>query len=404
MTDGTDGGGEDGEDDRNAAGERRRVLVLTGTRAEYGLLSSSMAAIRDHEALSLQVVATGMHLSPRHGRTVEDIREDGFAVDREVLMQLDGDTGTAMAKSLGIGTAGLADAFASLDPDVVLLLGDRDEALAGTLAAAHMNVPVAHVHGGDAMHGAVIDDSIRHAITKFAHLHFPASERSAERIRRMGEEAWRVTVSGAPGLDDVLAGEYDAPEEVLERHDLDPARPLLLVVQHPLTTQPERAGEQMAATLDAVESVDAQVVLIYPNADAGGGRMIDEIESRTFDEDVRAFRSLPRREYLGLMAAADAMVGNSSSGIIEAPSFDLPVVDVGPRQEGRERTAETLSVPHEADAIREAIVRCLADDSLREAVAAAANPYDYGGAGERICERLASVTIDESLLRKRLTY
>lgn len=393
--------GEAGSDD---ASRDRRVLVLTGTRAEYGLLKSSMEAIRDHESLSLQVVATGMHLSPRHGRTVDDIREDGFAVDREVLMLLDGDTGTAMAKSLGIGTAGLAEAFESLDPDVVLLLGDRDEALAGALAAAHMNVPVAHVHGGDAMHGAIIDDSIRHAITKFAHIHFPASERSAERIRRMGEEEWRITVSGAPGLDDVLAGEYDDPDEVLERHDLDPDRPLLLVVQHPLTTQPERAGEQMAATLDAVESFDAQVVLIYPNSDAGGGRMIDEVESRDLGEGVRAFRSLPRREYLGVMAAADAMVGNSSSGIIEAPSFDLPVVDVGPRQEGRERAAETLSVPHETDAIREAIARCLDDESLRERVADAENPYDYGGAGERICERLASVTLDEALLRKRLTY
>jgi UDP-N-acetylglucosamine 2-epimerase (non-hydrolysing)/GDP/UDP-N,N'-diacetylbacillosamine 2-epimerase (hydrolysing) len=388
----------------NASGTRdRRVLVLTGTRAEYGLLRSSMAAIRDHGDLVLQVVATGMHLSPRHGRTVEEIRADGFDVDRTVLMQVEGDTGRAMAKSLGVGTAGLAEAFESLAPDVVLLLGDRDEALAGALAAAHMNVPVAHVHGGDAMHGAVIDDSIRHAITKFAHLHFPASERSAERIRRMGEEPWRVTVAGAPGLDDVLAGEYEDPATVLERHDVDPDRSLLLVVQHPLTTEPEHAGEQMATTLDAVGSFDAEVVVIYPNSDAGGDRMIAEIEARE-DDDLRAFRSLPRREYLGLMAAADAMVGNSSSGIIEAPSFGLPAVDVGPRQEGRERAANTLSVAHETDAIRAAIERCLTDEAFRERAADAANPYDYGGAGERICERLAEVELGEELLRKRLTY
>jgi UDP-N-acetylglucosamine 2-epimerase (non-hydrolysing)/GDP/UDP-N,N'-diacetylbacillosamine 2-epimerase (hydrolysing) len=384
--------------------DERRVLVLTGTRAEYGLLRSSMAAIRDRDGLRLQVVATGMHLSPRHGRTVEEIREDGFAVDREVLMQVEGDTGKAMAKSLGIGTSGLAEAFASLDPDVVLLLGDRDEALAGALAAAHMNVPVAHVHGGDSMHGAIIDDSIRHAITKFAHLHFPVSELSAERVERLGEEPWRVTTVGAPGLDDVLAGEYDDPASVLERHGLDPIEPVLLVVQHPVTTQSERAGEQMAATLDAVESFDTQAVVIYPNSDAGGDRMIDEIESREFDGHVRTFRSLPRREYLGLMAAADAMIGNSSSGIIEAPSFALPVVDVGPRQEGRERAANTLSVPHETDAIREAIERCLADESFRERVRDCENPYDYGGAGERICERLAEVELGEDLLRKQLTY
>lgn len=384
--------------------DERHVLVLTGTRAEYGLLRSSMAAIRDRDGLALQVVATGMHLSPRHGRTVEEIREDGFAVDREVLMQVEGDTGKAMAKSLGVGTSGLAEAFASLGPDVVLLLGDRDEALAGALAASHMNVPVAHVHGGDSMHGAIIDDSIRHAVTKFAHLHFPVSELSAERVRRLGEEPWRVTTVGAPGLDDVLAGAYDDPAPVLERHGLDPEEPLILVVQHPVTTRSGRAGEQMAATLDAVESFDAQTVVIYPNSDAGGDRMIDEIESRAFRGRVRTFRSLPRREYLGLMAAADAMVGNSSSGIIEAPSFSLPVVDVGPRQEGRERAENTLSVPHETGAIREAIDRCLTDEAFRERVRDCENPYDYGGAGERICERLAEVELGEDLLRKRLTY
>ena len=383
--------------------DRRRVLVLTGTRAEYGLLRSSMAAIRAHEDLTLQVVATGMHLSPRHGTTVEEIREDGFDVDRTVLMQVDGDTGRAMAKSLGLGTTGLAEAFESLDPDVVLLLGDRDEALAGALAASHMNVPVAHVHGGDATHGGTIDDSIRHAITKFAHLHFPASERSAERIRRLGEEPWRVTTVGAPGLDDVLAGVYEDPTTVLERHDLDPDGPLLLVVQHPLTTEPEHAGEQMAATLDAVGSFDGEVVVIYPNSDAGGDRMIAEIEARE-GGDLRTFRSLPRREYLGLMAAADVMVGNSSSGIIEAPSFGLPVVDVGPRQEGRERAANVVSVPYEVEAIRDALERCISDEGFRDRASDVENPYDYGGAGERIRDRLSEVTLDQRLLRKGMTY
>jgi len=380
----------------------RDIAVLTGTRAEYGLLKSSMEAIEDDDRLSLSVIATGMHLSPRHGMTVEEIRDDGFTVDREVLMQLDGDSGTAMAKSLGVGIMGFADTLKELDPDIVLLLGDRDEALAGTLTAAHVRIPVAHVHGGDSMHGATIDDSIRHAITKFAHIHFPASELSAERLRKMGEEEWRITVSGAPGLDDILAEKYDTPKSTLEKYDLDPDRPLLLVVQHPVTTQPERAGEQMEATIDAVESFDAQTVLIYPNSDAGGDQMIEKIESRSVPGSIQTFRSLPRREYLGLMKAADVLIGNSSSGIIEAPSFDLPVVDIGPRQEGRERAAKTLSVPHERDDIREAISRCLTDESIWERAAATQNPYEYGGAGERICKRLAEVDIDEGLLQKRL--
>lgn len=382
--------------------DARRITVLTGTRAEYGLLKPSMEAIRDDDRLSLSVVATGMHLSPRYGKTVEDIRNDGFKVDREVLMQFDGDSGTAMAKSLGVGTMGLAEAFESLDPDIVLLLGDRDEALAGTLAAAHMGIPVAHIHGGDSMQGATIDDSIRHAITKFAHIHFPASKLSADRIRKMGEEEWRITVSGAPGLDDILAGEYDSPESVLEKYDIDPNQPLFLVVQHPVTTQPERAGEQMARTLDAIESFDAQTVHIYPNSDAGSDSMIEEIESRSEGKKRHIFRSLPRREFLGLMDAADVMVGNSSSGIIEAPSFGLPVVDIGPRQNGREQGENTISVPHETDKICEAISVCLSNESFRKHVISSSNPYNYDGASDIICDSLASIEMSEKLIRKKL--
>ena len=388
-------------DERTRSDDPTRVVVVTGTRAEYGLLSSSMRAIEDRDDLVLDVVATGMHLSPQYGHTVDDVRADGFEVAREVPTLLDGDSGAAMAKSLGVGVSGMADALASLDPDVVLVLGDRGEAFAAGVAAAHTNVPVAHVHGGDSMVGAIIDDSIRHALTKFAHLHFPVTDRSAERVRRLGEEPWRVTTVGAPGLDAVLAGEYESPDDVRARFDLPAGRPLALVVQHPLTTEPERAGEQMAATLDAVADLDVEPVVVYPNSDAGGRRMIAEIASR---DGLATFRSLPRPAYLGLLAAADVLVGNSSSGVIEAPSFDLPVVDVGPRQEGRERADHTLRVPHDRRAIRAAVERCLTDESFRERVATCDNPYDRGGAGERVAERLATVELDERLLRKRLTY
>ena len=383
--------------------DQRDVLVLTVTRAEYGLLKSSMEAIEAHEDLSLSIVATGMHLSPRHGMTVEEIREDGFAVDREVLMQVDGDSGTAMAKSLGLGTMGLADAFETLDPELILLLGDRDEALAGALAGAHMNIPVAHIHGGDAMQGAVIDDSIRHSITKFAHLHFPASEQSAERIRKLGEEEWRVTVAGAPGLDDVLADEYLSPHTVCDQYDIDINKTLGLVVQHPVTTQQKQARAQMAQTLNAVEESIEQAVIIYPNSDAGGDQIIAEIESRSFGEEIMTFRSLPRREYLGIMAAADVMIGNSSSGIIEAPSLATPVIDIGPRQQGRERANHTISVAHDDTEIRTAIRECL-DETIQQKAKRSVNPYEYGGAGERIAQRLADVDLTEQLLQKRITY
>lgn len=382
----------------------REILVLTGTRAEYGLLKSSMEEIHDNDELSLSVVATGMHLSPKHGMTVDDIREDGFTIDREVLMHLDADSVASMAKSLGIGIIGLTDAIEAINPDVVLLLGDRDEALAGALAAAHMNIPVAHIHGGDSMHGAVIDDSIRHAITKFAHIHFPASKLSAERLRKMGEEDWRITISGAPGLDDILENQFDNPADILEKYDLDPSKPIFLIIQHPVTTQPEEAGVQMESTLDAVESFDAQSIIIYPNSDAGGDKIISVIEERHFTQVVRTFKSLPRREYLAIMEAADVMIGNSSSAIIEAPSFKLPVVDIGPRQKGRERAENTISVSHEEDGIRNAISRGLSDNDFIQKVDSCTNPYEYGGAGERIATRLANIEDLDEFLKKRLTY
>jgi UDP-N-acetylglucosamine 2-epimerase (non-hydrolysing)/GDP/UDP-N,N'-diacetylbacillosamine 2-epimerase (hydrolysing) len=382
----------------------RKIVVVTGTRAEYGLLKSSMEEIRDHDELSLSVVAAGMHLSPQYGQTVTEIRDDGFTVDREVAMLLDTDTGKGMAKSLGIGIESLSETFDSLSPDFVLVLGDRDEALAAGVTAAHMNIPVAHIHGGDAMEGAVIDDSIRHALTKFAHIHFPASEKSAERIRRLGEEPWRITTVGAPGLDDVLAGDYDDPEEVLIKYQLDSTVPLILIVQHPLTTEPLQAGDQMTTTLDALSDFSGQVVLIYPNADSGGKSMIEAIESHKMGGNVRTFQSLPRREYLGLMSVADVIVGNSSSGIIEAPSFGLPTVDIGPRQAGREHTGNALSVSHNETEIKNAINRALTDEDFQKEASRCENPYDSGGAASLIVQQLVDTNINKSLLQKQITY
>lgn len=383
---------------------KRNVAVVTGTRAEFGLLKSPMEHIRTHEALSLTTVVTGMHLSPQYGSTYTEIERAGFDIDRKVEMLFDSDTGLGMAKSLGVGISGMAEAFRDLEPDIVLVLGDRDEPFAAGVAAAHMQIPVAHIHGGDVMIGATIDDSLRHALTKFAHIHFPVSEQSAERVRRLGEEPSRITVSGAPGLDDILNSEYVPGPEACTELGLDPNRRLILLVQHPVTTQPAAAGEQMQATVDALKNIKAQVVLIYPNSDAGSNQMIDVIESLPDDDNLLAFENLPRELFLGVMDAADVMVGNSSSGILEAPSFDLPVVDIGPREEGRQRADNTVSVPHESEAIEDAIRMCLVDEGIRQQAKSSPNPYDYGGAGQRIAATLATVELNESLLRKNITY
>jgi len=267
-----------------------------------------------------------------------------------------------------------------------------------------MQIPVAHIHGGDVMIGATIDDSLRHALTKFAHIHFPVSEQSAERIRRLGEEPSRITVSGAPGLDDILNDEYVPGPEACTELGLATDRPLILLVQHPVTTQPDEAGEQMQATVDALRDIEAQVVLVYPNSDAGSNQMIDVVQNLPDDEDLLTFENLPRELYLGVMDAADVMVGNSSSGVLEAPSFGLPVVDIGPREERRQRADNTVSVPHETDAIEDAIRMCLTDEEIRQRAESSPNPYDYDGAGQRIADTLATVELDEDLLRKNITF
>lgn len=383
--------------------DQRKVVVVTGTRAEYGLLKSTMLAIREHENLVLQVVATGMHLSSRYGSTIEEIRSDGFDVTAMPHMLVDGSTGAAMAKSLGVGILAFVDTLQLLDPDVVLVLGDRDEPLAAGLASAHMNIPLAHVHGGDRANGVMIDESIRHALTKFSHLHFPATDRSANRIRRLGEEDWRIQVVGAPGLDDLITGNYAPPIELEQEYGIDPGETTIVILQHPLTSAPEQAAEQMRMTLEAVNGFDAQLVCVYPNSDAGGGEMIDVIESLKSELGLLTFKSLPRRHFLSLLDVADVLVGNSSSGIIEAPTLSLPVVDVGPRQEGRERADNTVSVEHDTVSIRMGIDRAM-DDDFRSRVSDCSNPYARGGAGLAIANRLAMVDLDADLLEKELTF
>ncbi|ATW89141.1 UDP-N-acetylglucosamine 2-epimerase (non-hydrolysing)/GDP/UDP-N,N'-diacetylbacillosamine 2-epimerase (hydrolysing) [Halohasta litchfieldiae] len=384
----------------------KNLTVVTGTRAEP--VASTIHAVESQDDLTLSLIATGMHLSPQHGMTVKELQADGFTVDKEIHMLLDGDSSKAMAKSLGIGTASMAEALDSLDTDITVVIGDRDEGLAAALASAHMNIPVAHIHGGDVMSGSTIDDSIRHAITKFSHIHYPATDQYATNIEKLGEEPWRIFVVGSPGLDAIHTNDYTPPEEILEAHDLNLSKSLALVVQHPLTAEPENAPEQMRTTLSALESFDGNIIVIYPNADAGGKAMIETIESwaATMDgsDRTRTFKSLPRKDYLGLMDAADVMIGNSSSGVVEAPSFNLPVVDVGPRQTGRIRATNTIAVDYDTTEIENAIYTCLTDEQFRREVVECSNPYYYGGAGKKIVSHLSETTINDKLLKKQMTY
>ena len=383
---------------------KRKITVITGTRAEYGLLYPVMRAIQDHPELDLSIIATGMHLSPEHGYTITEIENDGFKVDAAVDMLLSNDTGASMAKSLGIGIIGITQALEQINPDIVLLLGDRDEPFAGAIAASQMNIPVAHLHGGDSTSGGCIDESIRHSITKFAHIHFPATEESAERIKKLGEETWRIHTVGAPGLDTILNTGLIPKEQLIKQYSLNTNEPLLLAVQHPVTTQPENAASEMRTTLEALSELGMQTILIYPNSDAGGRSMIEVIEEYENLPFLYTFKSLPHIEYLSLLNIADALVGNSSSGIIEASSFHLPVVNIGIRQEGRQRTDNVIDVAPGKEKIIEAINIAFHDETFKQKVNECVNPYGDGRAGLKIAEVLAGIEIDQKLLQKHITY
>lgn len=383
---------------------KRKIVVITGTRAEYGLLYPVMKAIENNPKLELSIIATGIHLSVEHGYTINEIKKDGFKIDSVVDMLLSNDTGASMAKSLGIGIIGITQALEQIKPDITLILGDRGEPFAGAIASAHMNIPVAHIHGGDSTTGGCIDESIRHSITKFAHIHFPATEESAQRIKKLGEEPWRIYVVGAPGLDTILNMELIKRAQLIEKFSLDVNEPLLIAIQHPVTTKPGNAAKEIRITLEALAELNIQTILIYPNADAGGRSMIEVIKEYEHLPFLHTFKSLSHMEYLSLMKIANALVGNSSSGIIEASSFYLPVINIGIRQEGRQHVNNVINVVHDKAKIIEAINTALYDEGFINKVRECVNPYGDGKAGVRIAEVLAEIEINNELLQKRITY
>jgi UDP-N-acetylglucosamine 2-epimerase (non-hydrolysing)/GDP/UDP-N,N'-diacetylbacillosamine 2-epimerase (hydrolysing) len=376
---------------------RRRVCFVTGTRAEFGLMATALRAIRSHSALRLQIVVTGMHLDRRRGGSIDQILRDGWKIDLVVPWR-GGDSPADRAAATGRATHDLARAFASLRPDIVLVVGDRVEAFAAAAAAHLSDIPVAHVHGGDRALGQA-DDSLRHAITKLAHLHFPATNASAARLRRLGEDRWRIVRCGAPGIDDIrsVAAPPRATRTLLASND-----PFALLVLHP--TDPNDAVEHARATMilrTLLAARLARVAIVHPNNDPGSGgiaRAWDEVR----DDRVTIFRNLDRPAFLGLLRDAAFLIGNSSAGIIEAASFGTPVIDIGPRQAGRERGRNVAHVESTAAAVRRAIDRI--GRSGRPKRFPARNTYGGRGAGRKIAQALASVQLDARLLRKLIAY
>lgn len=378
----------------------RRLGVVSVARSDYGIYRPLLHALTQRDDVELLLYVGGMHLLEQFGYTIEEIERDGFPIAARVDFAAGDDTPLGVAASIGRGVQGFAEAFVRSRPDLLVVLGDRAEMFAAGIAALPLTIPLAHIHGGETTEGA-IDETIRHALTKLSHLHFAATDEYARRIVQLGEDPWRVVVSGAPALD-TLVDFTPLPDAELERRGVHLRRPTLLVTYHPVTLASERAHGEIQALLDAVADSGLDAVLTYPNADAGHGRIIEAIEQFASASDrYTVIRSLGSEGYFTLMGRAIAMVGNSSSGIIEAASFELPVVDVGDRQAGRLRGPNVIHVACDQGKIAAAIARA-ASVEFRRSLAGLANPYGDGHASPRIVERLLSVPLDERLLSKRL--
>jgi UDP-hydrolysing UDP-N-acetyl-D-glucosamine 2-epimerase len=384
---------------------KRKICVVIGSRANYSSIQSGMAAIAKHPELTLQVVAGASALLDRYGTVANLIESDGFEIAERVYMLIEGETLSTMAKSTGLGLLELPTVFARLQPDIVLTVGDRFETMATTLAAAYMNIPIAHTMGGEV--SGTIDESIRHAVTKFAHIHFPASDDARDRIVKLGERPQDVHLVGCPRIDlvaSILAGDpHKALANLFEQGVGDPLdldKPFLLVSQHPVTTEYGEGFKQISTTLEAVKASGLPAIVLWPNADAGSediSRGIRRWRELGLGKGMHFFKNLPTATYVHLMARAACLVGNSSSGVREGAFIGTPVVNIGSRQDGRRRARNVLDVPHGKSAVFEGIKQQLARGRYeRDPI------YGDGKAGERIADVLA--TKSDIQIQKRITY
>lgn len=384
--------------------KKRKICVVIGSRANYSSIKSAMLAIRDHAELELQLVIGASALLDRYGAVVSLIEKDGFVPTAKVHMLIEGETPETMAKSTGLGLLELPTIFGQIKPDIVLTVGDRFETMATTLAAAYMNIPIAHTMGGEV--SGTIDESIRHAVTKFAHIHFPASEEARERIIKLGERPEDVYMVGCPRIDlvaEILAqqdGEIDGhlfDLGVGERFDL--TRPFLLVSQHPVTTEYGEGERQITATLEAIRDSGVPAIILWPNSDAGSediSRGIRKWRERKLDHNMHFFKNLPVATYIRLMRRTACLIGNSSSGIREGAFIGTPVVNIGSRQDMRERGDNVIDAAPDNASILEAIQR-----QLKHGRYESQPIYGDGAAGKRIAEVLSRCEVQ---VQKRITY
>jgi UDP-N-acetylglucosamine 2-epimerase (non-hydrolysing) len=377
----------------------KKVAVFTGTRAEYGLLYWLLKDIQSDSELKLQLLVSGMHLSPEFGCTYTQIEKDGFKIDEKIEILLSSDSSVGVAKSMGLGVLGFADALDRLKPDTLVILGDRFEALAAAQTAMILKIPVVHLHGGEITEGAY-DDAIRHAITKLSYLHGTSTEEYRQRVIQLGEAPERVINVGAIGLDHLARSEMLSLKKIANSLSFPLTQPYFLVTYHPVTLAEEDPEETFQAVLDSLDTfLDHQIIITYPNADEGGRKIIPMLEAyaRENPQRVLAIKSLGQQRYLSTVKHADAVIGNSSSGIIEVPSFDVPTIDIGMRQKGRLSAKSVLHCGPDKLSITKVI-----DNSIKHSYnfenKKIINPYGAGDASAKVIKMIKS--LDTGLMKK----
>lgn len=384
--------------------KKKHICVVTSTRADYNYFRLILRKIISSRLLKLSLCVTGTHLLEKYGKTISYIKNDNIPIAKIIPMYTEdtvaeGNMGRAVAKGIEYFT----EAFIDLKPDLLLVLGDRYEPLAGVIAASTLSIPIAHIHGGDNVFRGQIDEQIRHSITKFSHLHFPATEKSAKRIKLLGEEEWRIHKVGSPSIDHFFLEIYLKKSEICKEINLNPLEKIVICLQHPYTFEHEKSGEHMKITLEVLKELKLQSVIIYPNNDPGSHLIIEEIKKKKDESNFKVFKNLGHFEFYSLMQNVDLLIGNSSAGMIESPIFKLPVVNIGDRNKGRESADNVINVGYNYNSIKKAIKKTLSEN-FKKKCENIKNPYGDGKASERIVKILENLEINEKLLIKQLTY
>lgn len=380
----------------------KKILVTTGTRAEYGFLRPILKQIQESNSLKLILVVTGTHLSKKHGFTINEIKQDGFSIDAKIKMMPSGNDNFSMAMELGKGLLSFAKIFKKFKPDINLILGDRDEMLASSLAAYHMNIPNAHIHGGDVSGG--LDEYTRHAITKISNIHFAATNQSRNRIIKMGENKKFVFFTGSPSIDELVKNKISSKNELLKKYNIDFKGNEIILLYHSVTTETKFSKNQIIKILDAIIPLNRKIISIFPNSDSGYNDII-KILTR-FKKKYSFFKlypSLPREDYLGMLKNSGVLVGNSSSGFIESTYLSIPVVNIGTRQFNREGGKNIINISgNSVSEIRKVIIKSLKKNNFKKT----SKQYIYGNgiSSKKIVKILETIKINEELLKKQISY